>query len=86
MEDQFPYHDTANASRFLTEVMRHPIQSERLANLRTSGGGPTFEYFGRYPRYREDWLREWAMSRRSGPVRSTVEGQRHRQRLPRPAA
>jgi hypothetical protein len=67
------YYPPREAARFLTEEMRDPHGAAYLAKLRCRGGGPTFEYFGRFPRYREDWLQDYALSRRSGPRRSTSE-------------
>jgi hypothetical protein len=74
LDDCPPYYDTAGASRFLKEVMGERMGPATLHKLRCVGGGPVFEYFGRFPRYREDWLREYAQNRRSGPRRSTSEG------------
>ena len=69
----FNYYTPREASRFLTDEMLDPHGVAYLARLRCRGAGPCFEYFGRFPRYREDWLREYALSRRSGPRRSTSE-------------
>jgi hypothetical protein len=74
------YYDTRGASRFLIDVMNERIGPATLNKLRCTGGGPTFEYFGRFPRYREDRLREFALSRRSGPVHSTSEAHRQKRR------
>ena len=78
--DNFIYYDTRGASRFLVDVMGERIGAATLNKLRCTGGGPPFEYFGRFPRYREDRLREFALSRRSDPVRSTSEARRQRRR------
>jgi hypothetical protein len=80
------YFAPREASRFLTDEMRDPHGVLTLAKMRCHGTGPAFEYFGRFPRYREDWLREYAMSRRSGPQRSTSEPRRRRIRRPQSEA
>jgi hypothetical protein len=73
------YYDTPAASRFLEEQCQMRMKPTTLNKLRSVGGGPVFEYFSRFPMYREDWLRDYAASRKSGPQRMARE--RPRQRL-----
>jgi hypothetical protein len=67
------YYTSPEASRFLTDEMRDPQTKETLAKKRCNGTGPDFLYFGRFPRYTELALREYAEKRRSGPRRSTSQ-------------
>ena len=73
-EDQLPFLDTIGASAHLK---KKGLQAEpqTLAKYRSQGGGPLFSLFGRFPRYRQDWLDEYAERRISGPIRSTSERQ-----------
>jgi hypothetical protein len=50
-----------------------PTALSTLKKLRCVGGGPTFVKFGRFARYTRPWLREYAESRLSAPLRSTSE-------------
>jgi hypothetical protein len=71
-EAEFPYYDPPVASDFLRDQgIQHSEQT--LAKLRCGGGGPKFAYFGRFVRYRRDWLIDYARSRISGPLGSTSE-------------
>src|SRR5262249_32647147 len=66
-EADFPYYDPPVASDFLRDQgIQHCEQT--LAKLRCGGGGPKFAYFGRFVRYRRDWLVDYARSRISGPL------------------
>jgi hypothetical protein len=60
---------TANA---LTES-GFPTASPTLATKATRGGGPPFRRFGRRPLYRWGDALEWAESRLSERIRSTLE-------------
>jgi hypothetical protein len=61
------------ASTYLQEV--HGLQEApaTLAKKACLGGGPEFEYFGRFPYYRTESLDRYAESRLSGPRRSTSD-------------
>ena len=63
---------TSDAARFLTE-MGFPTAPSTLETMRSRGGGPEYEYFGRRVLYRPAKLIEWAHGRLSGPVTSTSE-------------
>jgi hypothetical protein len=79
-KDELPYYDPPVASKFLRDRgIQHSEQT--LAKLRCGGGGPKFAYFGRFVRYREDWLIDYACRRISGPVQSTNEAKSPRQDL-----
>jgi hypothetical protein len=56
-----------------------PMASSTLKKLRCVGGGPTFVKFGRFARYTLPWLREYAESRLSAPMRSTSESASQKQ-------
>jgi hypothetical protein len=72
-----PYYDPLVASDFLrNQGIEHSEQT--LAKLRCGGGGPKFAYFGRFVRYRRDWLVDYARSRISGPLGSTSEAKSFR--------
>jgi hypothetical protein len=76
-EAEFPYYDPPVASDFLRDQgIQHSEQT--LAKLRCGGGGPKFAYFGRFVRYRRDWLIDYARSRISGPLNSTAEAKSFR--------
>jgi hypothetical protein len=70
MAEEEVYLDPDEASAFLVGLGL-PHAPSTLKKLRCTGGGPTFVKFGRFARYREDWLREYALSRVSAPMRST---------------
>jgi hypothetical protein len=72
MKEELRYYPPPEASVFLKE-QGIKAGEQTLAKYRSIGGGPKFAYFGRYPRYREDWLLEFAQSRISRPVHSTSE-------------
>src|ERR1700730_14554189 len=77
--DNHIYHDPKSASEYLrAKGVRRAVQT--LARLRCVGGGPVFEYFGRYPRYRQDWLDQHVLDLMSGPRRST-SGERAGRRI-----
>jgi hypothetical protein len=71
--DEFPYYDTFEAAEYLTNQRLIRTAPQTLAKYRTIGGGPRFQHFGRFPKYRQDWLDEYAESRISRPKRSTSE-------------
>jgi hypothetical protein len=50
-----------------------PIAFNTLQKLATTGGGPVFRHFGRWPIYRREDLEDWARSRLSGPKASTSQ-------------
>jgi hypothetical protein len=81
------YFDPDEASAFLKERGgRGAPKKSTLAKYRVVGGGPKFAHFGRFPRYREDWLLEWLQERYSQPKRSTSDcpwapGRRGTQRI-----
>jgi hypothetical protein len=76
-EAEFPYYDPPIASDFLRDQgIEHSEQT--LAKLRCGGGGPKFACFGRFVRYRQDWLVDYARSRISGPLDSTSEAKSFR--------
>lgn len=67
----------AQAAEFLKSKYGHG-STRTLAKLATIGGGPEMVYCGRIPLYSEEALDDWAMSKLSGPVRSTSERRRGR--------
>jgi len=73
-EEQHRYFDPIEASAYLKKKGL-PAEPQTLAKYRSQGGGPLFSLFGRFPRYRQDWLDEFAELRISGPMRSTSDRQ-----------
>jgi len=71
--DQDPYYDTEEAAEYLTNERGVRTARRTREKLRSIGGGPRFRHFGRFPRYRQDWLDEYAKTRISGTKRSTSE-------------
>jgi hypothetical protein len=67
------YYDTAEAAEYLTNERGVKTAPQSLNKYRSIGGGPIFQHFGRYPKYRADWLDEWADNRISAPKRSTSD-------------
>ena len=67
-----PYLSPPEAVAFLAELGL-PIALGTLAKMRCVGGGPVFQSFGRFPRYRPSRLREYAASKLSGERRSTSD-------------
>jgi hypothetical protein len=61
-----------DAAQYLRAKFGHGSH-RTLAKLATLGGGPEIIYCGRIPLYSEEALDAWAMSKLSGPVRSTSE-------------
>jgi hypothetical protein len=61
-----------DAAHFLTN-RGYKTAPATLARLACVGGGPTFRSFGRKPLYREADLLAWAVSRTTGPRRSTSD-------------
>jgi len=70
------YLSPTEAEEFLRDELGLPVKATTLAKYRCLGGGPRFELFGRFPKYTQPWLREWARSRIKGPKRSTSEPDR----------
>jgi hypothetical protein len=60
-----------------------PVSPNTLSTMATRGGGPPYRLFGKFPIYRGDDLRAWALARSSAPASSTSE---HRARLASPSA
>ena len=50
-----------------------PVAVATLAKYATVGGGPEFQSFGRFPRYRPEALQRWAEARLSAPRKSTSD-------------
>jgi hypothetical protein len=65
------YLDPISASDFLQQRYNMRCKPGTLSKWRCLGGGPTFVLIGRFPRYTEQWLEEFALSRMSGPKGST---------------
>lgn len=70
--EKHKYLSPAETSALLS-AMGLSIKTSTLAKYRCIGGGPKFQLFGRFPKYREDWTLEWAQSRLSAPKSSTSE-------------
>ena len=51
---------TDEASVWLTEELGVPVSAGQLANLRVIGGGPAFQYAGRYVQYTKAALAAFA--------------------------
>lgn len=66
------YLSRKEASRFLAGLGLS-IAPSTLAKLASIGGGPPYRRFGRQVKYLASDLIAWAMTRLSGPVRSTSE-------------
>jgi hypothetical protein len=60
-----------DAARYVRETYGVPCTEEYLAKLAVKGGGPLFEYWGRFPMYDDPDLDLWVESRRSKKVHST---------------
>jgi hypothetical protein len=58
------------AAKYLTD-RGLPTAFNTLQKLATTGGGPVFRKFGRWPLYREEDLDDWARTRLSEPMTST---------------
>lgn len=71
--DNSAYYDTDEAADYLTNRRGVRTARKTLEKLRSIGGGPRFRHFGRFPKYREDWLDEYAETRISEPKRSTSD-------------
>jgi hypothetical protein len=76
--DDRTYLSDDEASKILTSEGL-PTAASTLKKLRCTGGGPTFVKFGRFARYTLPWLREYAESRLSAPMRSTSESASQKQ-------
>ena len=64
--------DTREASGFLHGRGHPGVSAYRLKQLRTEGGGPRYRKAGRFVRYEENALLEWAEGRLSEPRESTT--------------
>ncbi|MCK9542489.1 MAG: DNA-binding protein [Novosphingobium sp.] len=60
------------AAEYLTEVHGTPIAHATLNKLRSVGGGPEFQKFGRAVLYPRTALDEWALARLGEPRASTA--------------
>jgi len=67
--------DTREASGYLHGRGHPGVSAYRLKQLRTEGGGPRYRKVGRYVRYEESALDEWAEGRLSAPRASTTDRQ-----------
>jgi hypothetical protein len=67
------YRSRVEASKYLKEKWKLPCEPATLAKLASIGGGPPFVHAGRFPRYPEPGLDEYARSRISPLKRSTSE-------------
>jgi hypothetical protein len=72
-EDWPPRVRRRQASAYLAEVHGVEEAPATLAKKACTGGGPTYELFGRIPYYRTESLDSYARSRLSGPRRSTSD-------------
>jgi len=72
MSNDEPFLTPEEASRFLDELGL-PTAVTTLAKMRCVGGGPVFQNFGRWPRYKPSRLREYAASKLSRERRSTSD-------------
>jgi hypothetical protein len=60
------------AAKYLTDLGL-TTAFNTLQKLATTGGGPVFYKFGRWPLYREEDLDDYALARLSGPLASTSQ-------------
>ncbi len=72
MSNDEPFLTPEESSQFLGKLGL-PVAVGTLAKMRCVGGGPVFQSFGRFPRYRPSRLREYAASKLSGERRSTSD-------------
>src|SRR4051812_21880912 len=72
MADREPYLDPREASEYLASLGLS-IARSTLAKMRCVGGGPVYQLFGRWPRYKASRLREFAESKLSGELRSSSQ-------------
>jgi hypothetical protein len=70
--DDDRYLSGREAEQYLRELGL-PTKASTLSKYRCIGGGPEYELFGRFPKYRPPALRKWAFSRLSPPKRSTSD-------------
>jgi hypothetical protein len=61
------------ASEYLKSTWGFTCKISTLAKLASIGGGPGFEYFGRWPLYPEPELDRWVRSRLSSLRQSTSD-------------
>lgn len=65
--------DTRQAADYLQGRGQPGASAFRLKQLRTEGGGPRYRKVGRFVRYEESALDEWADARLSPPRISTSQ-------------
>lgn len=66
--------DTREAADYLQKERGQPgVSAHRLKQLRTEGGGPRYRKVGRFVRYEDPALDEWADARLSPPRLSTTQ-------------
>jgi hypothetical protein len=70
--ESLPYLLPPAASDFL-KSLGIPRTPQTMRKDRCVGGGPKFVRFGTQILYREDWLREWVLTRMSPPMASTSQ-------------
>jgi hypothetical protein len=61
-----------DAARYVRETYGVPCTEGHLAKLAVKGGGPPYEYYGRFPVYTDVDLDLWVESRMSEKVHSTA--------------
>jgi len=71
-QQEVRYYDTDEAADYLTNQRRVRTAAQTLAKYRSIGGVQDFST-SPLPKYREDWLDQYANSRISAPKRSTSE-------------
>lgn len=67
------YLERPQAAQYLTEQRGLRTSARTLTTLACIGGGPVYHRFGKRAVYTHDSLDEWADSRLSVPLRSTVD-------------
>jgi hypothetical protein len=72
-EQQMKLRNTQEAAAYLQDRGHPGASAFRLKQLRTEGGGPEYRKCGRFVRYEQQALDDWAASRMSEPRRSTSE-------------
>jgi len=70
-------YNSIEASRYLAEAHDVPVARATLDKLRSVGGGPEFERFGRAIFYQRDALDRWVAGRLSPPLSSTSEANKY---------
>lgn len=64
------YLNRAEAAHYLTAIGL-PLAKNTLQKMATTGGGPSYQIFGRYALYRRDELERWAREK-LGPLREST--------------